>query len=277
MIDLGAPEAVVARSGDVLARAGVWLPGNSSSAPVVAPLSESGSGSVPGPALVEVRELRHEYARGLPSIRDIDLTIGQGERVALVGPNGSGKSTLLRLLAGLFRPAHGMVLIAGKDPARLTTRRLAEQVGFVFQDPELGFVGATVEEEVMTGLAPGRQPEARVLMERLGLPLEAFSGRSPYRLSGGEQRRLSVATALVRGPRLLLLDEPTFGQDRTGWEAMAGILRELVAAGVTVIAATHDEQFATQFATRRVTLADGWVVADDGPEAPGTNQPEPTC
>jgi energy-coupling factor transport system ATP-binding protein len=97
------------------------------------------------------------------------------------------------------------------------------------------------------------------------MPLERFAERSPYRLSGGEQRRLSVATALARRPRVLLLDEPTFGQDRRGWEALAAILDELVEAGTAVIAATHDERFAARVAQRRIEMADGWVVADDGP------------
>ncbi|MEO7665021.1 MAG: ATP-binding cassette domain-containing protein, partial [Candidatus Limnocylindrales bacterium] len=87
---------------------------------------------------------------------------------------------------------------------------------------------------------------------------------SPYRLSGGEQRRLSVATALVRRPRLLLLDEPTFGQDRRGWESLVTILEELVEAGTSLVFATHDESFAGRLAGRRIELADGWIVADDG-------------
>ena len=101
-------------------------------------------------------------------------------------------------------------------------------------------------------------------MDRLDLPLEQFGDRSPYRLSGGEQRRLSIATALARRPRLLVLDEPTFGQDRRGWEALAGILAEQVGEGTAVLAATHDQRFAGRVADRRVEMADGWLIADDG-------------
>jgi energy-coupling factor transport system ATP-binding protein len=100
------------------------------------------------------------------------------------------------------------------------------------------------------------------------MPLETFGERSPYRLSGGEQRRLSVATALARRPRILLLDEPTFGQDRHGWEALASILDELVEQGTAVLAATHDERFASRVGRRRLQMADGWVIGDDGPDGP---------
>jgi len=119
-------------------------------------------------------------------------------------------------------------------------------------------------DEIALGLSGADVLAAGGTLERLGLPLERFGARSPYRLSGGEQRRLSVATALARRPRVLLLDEPTFGQDRRGWEAMAVIIDELAADGIAVIAATHDERFAARVARRRVELAGGRIVADDG-------------
>jgi energy-coupling factor transport system ATP-binding protein len=215
--------------------------------------------------LVELDHVRFAYARGAePVVRDVNLDIRAGERVALVGPNGSGKSTLLRLIAGLLRPSAGSILVGGADPRRLTAPLLARLTGLVFQDPELGFLGDTVAEEIGIGLEPARARGAAALLERLGMPLASFGDRSPYRLSGGEQRRLSVATALARRPRLLLLDEPTFGQDRRGWEALATILGELVESGTAMIAATHDERFATQVARRRLEMADGWVIADEG-------------
>lgn len=270
-IDLGPPADVLARSGNRLAREGIWLPGDVSSRPVappeipLPPVASAGPAIGTGPDLVELRGVRFEYVPGRPVVRDITLAIGPGERIALVGPNGGGKSTLLRLIAGLLRPRLGSVCLNGLDPARLRAPRLAELVGFVFQDPELGFLGDTVADEIALGLDPASTRRATDLLERLGLPLERFGGRSPYRLSGGEQRRLSVAAALARRPRLLILDEPTFGQDRRGWEAMAAIVDELVGEGTAVIAATHDARFAATVARRRIEMADGWVVADDGP------------
>ena len=276
-IDMGPAADVLARSRDRLAAEGIWLPGDAT--PGARRPSRPGPAS-PAP-LLETRDLRFAYDPGRPVVRDVRLSVGAGERVALVGPNGSGKSTLLRLLAGLLRPAGGTVRLDGRDPVRLAGRRLAGEVGFVFQDPELGFLADTVAEDVTLGAAgvEGAAPTDGAvtdLMARLGLPLDRFGPRSPYRLSGGEQRRLSLAGALVRRPRLLLLDEPTFGQDRRGWELIVSLIAELVDAGTTVIAATHDRSFADRIADRRIEMADGWIVADEAtgaaraPSAAGT-------
>jgi energy-coupling factor transporter ATP-binding protein EcfA2 len=268
-IDLGPPIDVLARSHERLEEAGIWLPGDL--APDDTAADDGAGAELGGPGgprasdVLEVHHARYEFARGVPVVRDVDLGIASGERVALVGANGSGKSTLLRLMAGLLRPRAGSIRLGGVDPSRLSSKRLSRLAGFVFQDPELGFLADTVGEEIALGLNHGETLAAGQLLERLGLPLREFGARSPYRLSGGEQRRLSVATALVRRPRVLLLDEPTFGQDRRGWEATAELIGELVDEGTAVVAATHDERFASRVASRRLEMADGWVVADDAP------------
>ncbi|MEO8208496.1 MAG: ABC transporter ATP-binding protein [Chloroflexota bacterium] len=256
VIDLGDPVTVLARSGSRLGHAGIWLPGAMAAGPRRAPATAAQS-------LVAVREARFAYQRGVPVIRDANLVIRASERVALIGPNGSGKSTLLRLVAGLLKPTVGTVRLAGRDPVRLPATRLAGMVGYVFQDPELGFIADTVAEEIRLGMDVAGGRRAAELIDRLGMPLGRFGSRSPYQLSGGEQRRLSVVTALARRPRLLVLDEPTFGQDRRGWETMVEVVNELVGEGTAVLAATHDERFATRVADRRVEMADGWIVTDD--------------
>ena len=216
-----------------------------------------------GPILA-LEGVRYTFDRSIPAVRDVTLEVDAGERVALVGPNGSGKTTLLRLAAGLLRPQAGAVRIAGRDPFRLSAPGLAALAGFVHQDPELGFLADTVAEEVALGLPPAAIAPARDLADRLALPLDRFGDRSPYSLSGGEQRRLSLVTALARGPAVLLLDEPTYGQDRHGHEALVRVLDDIVGDGCAVLAATHDERFVRDAATRRVELADGWVD-DDAP------------
>jgi energy-coupling factor transport system ATP-binding protein len=246
-----------------MAEAGIWLPNVAQRPPqAVAAPATSGDASVP---VAEAYDLSFAYERGQSALREVDLAVGRNERVALVGPNGSGKSTLGRLLVGLLSPQAGTVRLSGVDPARLEPSRLARLAGYVFQDPERQFLTGTVAQEVHLGLAPDEAAGVGELMARLGLPLERFGGRSPYRLSGGEQRRLSLACVLTRRPRLLVLDEPTFGQDRLGYESLLAILDERVAEGTAVVAATHDERFVADFAQRRVGLAAGRVVADSRP------------
>jgi energy-coupling factor transporter ATP-binding protein EcfA2 len=258
-IDVGRPDDVLARSGAALDATGVWLPSEDGSAPGTRP-DPGVPGSSDAPAVLEVADAWFDYVPGSPVLHGVSVAVRASERVALVGPNGSGKSTLLRLALGLLRPGAGQVLVAGDDPSRLSPARLAERVGYVVQDPELGFMADTVREEVELGLPADACARAVELAERLGLPPDQFGGRSPYRLSGGEQRRLSLVTALARRPALLVLDEPTFGQDRRGHEALVAALDELAAAGTAILAATHDERFVARSSDRTIALDEGWVV-----------------
>jgi energy-coupling factor transport system ATP-binding protein len=214
-----------------------------------------------GPAVVTARGVGFGYEDAPHAVHAVDLALTRGERVALVGPNGSGKSTLGRLLAGLLRPAAGEVRLRGRDPHDLHPRDLAGEAVFLFQDPEQQFVALRVEDEITLGLDARARRAAAALMDRIELPLGAFGDRSPYTLSGGEQRRLSLATALVRHPALLVLDEPTFGMDRRGHDAVLEILGERVDEGAAVLAATHDERFVAAFARRIVRMEAGRIVA----------------
>ena len=257
-IDVGAPGDVLSRSWERMAAAGIWLPTEAvatASGPSVAAPDASAS-----PVLIAT-DLRFGYERDVPVIRDLSLAIARGERVALLGPNGGGKSTLGRLLVGLLRPNRGSVVLAGHDPSRLKPAELARLAGYVFQDPEAGFLANTVAEEVELGLTPKEAALVPDLMHRLELPLGEFGSRSPYRLSGGEARRLSLAVALVRDPAVLVLDEPTFGQDRLGYDGLLRILRERSDAGTTLVVATHDLRLVRDLDARVVEIDDGWLVS----------------
>lgn len=222
----------------------------------------SASSWSPASAILTTHALSFAYADGPAVVRDVDLALTRGERVALVGTNGSGKSTLSRLLVGLLRPGGGRVQLAGLDPSRLAPVELARHAAYVFQDPEQQFVTLRVIDEVMLGLKADGRRDAEALMDRIDMPLGLFGDRSPYTLSGGEQRRLSLATALVRHPEVLVLDEPTYGQDRRGHEALVEILAGRVDAGAAVLAATHDERFIAAFANRVLRLEAGRIVAN---------------
>jgi len=258
-IDIGAPAEILARSGEAMRAAGIWLPGDEASRVLVGPDLPGDYGDV----VLEADGVRFGYQRGEPAVRDVSFRAAAGERIALVGPNGSGKTTLGRLLVGLLRPDHGRVYLAGDDPSRMAAATLARHAGYVFQEPERQFLGQTVDEEVRIGLTEEETARVDDLMTRLGLPLERFATRSPYRLSGGEQRRLSLACVLVRRPEVLVLDEPTFGQDRRGYEGLLGILAEHLDDGACLIAATHDMRFVADVGQRVVEMEAGWIVSDE--------------
>jgi len=259
-IDVGKPGLVLKRSRTRMAAAGIWLPGKT---------LEPGPGPGPGAGTERLADgdpmliadgLRFGYERDAPVVRDVSLSISRGERVALLGPNGGGKSTLGRLLVGLLRPDHGEVRLVGRDPSRLKPHDLARLAGYVFQDPESGFLANTVSEEVGLGLTPEEAERLPTLMDALDLPLASFGERSPYRLSGGEARRLSLAVALVRDPEVLVLDEPTFGQDRHGYDGLLRILRDRAGAGTALVVATHDLRLVRDLGARVIEIDDGWLV-----------------
>jgi energy-coupling factor transport system ATP-binding protein len=217
----------------------------------------------PGAALVRARDVTFRYPAALNLALDgVDLELRAGEAVALTGANGSGKSTLALLLAGLLRPARGSVTGAdGAALARLTARTLVGHVGTVFQDPEHQFVRGRADDELMVGpLRTGAtldaaRARAADLLERLRLaPLAAAN---PFTLSGGEQRRLSVATALATDPPLLVLDEPTFGQDRATYAELVVLLRGARDAGRGIVFATHDRALVGTLADREIRLVAG--------------------
>jgi energy-coupling factor transport system ATP-binding protein len=230
-----------------------------------------GEGSLvqPGP-LVEVRALNFQYPRAAaPTVRDLNLTLWPGELVAVVGANGAGKSTLARLLAGIPRPPSGAVFVNGEDAAAIPSARLAQDVGYVFQYPEHQFVGQTVLDDVAYGPRRAGLPEsealarARALLDDFGL--RHLEAAHPFTLSHGEQRRLSVASMLVLGQSLLLLDEPTFGQDQRNATMLLDKLEALADAGRTIVAISHDMRLVAERAHRVLVMANGALTFDGTP------------
>lgn len=274
-IDVGAPAEVARRSANRMHEAGIWLP--AAIEPAAAGLTSRASpgprdgrarmtrpgAAMPPAGAIEGTGLSFAYEHGRPILHDLTIRIEAGERIAVVGPNGGGKSTLARLLVGLLRPDRGTVRLGGDDPARLPAADLARRAAYVFQDPERQFLAERVRDEIMLGLEAGRRPAAAALLDELGLPLDRFGDRSPFRLSGGEARRLSLAVALVRDPQVLVLDEPTFGQDRRTYDGLLAILDRHLQAGTTLIVATHDLRFVADVARRVVTIEAGRVIADE--------------
>jgi energy-coupling factor transport system ATP-binding protein len=238
----GPPDSVFAAHGDALAAEGVWVPGRPA-APRTA---------VTPPTTELVRATAAAVRDRLPAV---SLTVRGGEVLAVTGPNGAGKSTLALLLGGLLKPSCGRVEASpGGPPHRWRAAELTTRIGSVFQDPEHQFVTHRVADELALGPRRIGRTEAEVtatvdeLLHRLRL--EKLAGANPYTLSGGEARRLSVATALATAPRLLVLDEPTFGQDRRTWIELVDLLAGLRDAGHGIVAVTHDDAFVTALADR---------------------------
>ncbi|HEY0409833.1 MAG TPA: ABC transporter ATP-binding protein, partial [Candidatus Dormibacteraeota bacterium] len=182
-----------------------------------------------------------------------------GEVLAVAGPNGAGKSTSALVLGGLLAPTSGRVdAAAGGAPHTWRAAALTRRIGSVFQNPEHQFVTTRVADELALGPRRLGRPAAAVnatvdeLLDRLRLT--RLAGANPYTLSGGEARRLSVATALATAPRLLVLDEPTFGQDRRTWIELVDLLAGLRDEGHGIIAVTHDDDFVTTLADRVLPL-----------------------
>ena len=205
----------------------------------------------------------HRYAADAPEVlHEVDLQVGAGESVALIGPSGAGKTTLARLALGLLRPTSGWIDLAGRRTSETAVSTLAETAGLVLQNPVHQLFAERVEDEIALALRGRPDAQARVaaLLERFALgPLR---DRHPLRLSEGERRRVALAATLARSPRLLVMDEPTLGQDDRQRASLAALVRELVADGAAVIAISHDPEFVNDACERVIVLRAGTIVAD---------------
>uniref|UniRef100_UPI0024AE5B62 ABC transporter ATP-binding protein n=1 Tax=Microbacterium flavum TaxID=415216 RepID=UPI0024AE5B62 len=219
----------------------------------------------PGEVLLRARDLAVARVRGVAVASGLDLDVHAGAALAITGPNGAGKSTLALTLAGLLAPAAGEVRAAesldagaGEVPLRWRSRDLLTRIGTVFQEPEHQLLRTTVQDELEVGpRALGRSEDviaARTdeLLERLRLAHLARA--NPYTLSGGEKRRLTVAAALATSPRVLVLDEPTFGQDARTWSELVALLAALRDEGTAILTVTHDDAVVAALHARRFVL-----------------------
>jgi len=217
-------------------------------------------------AIIEVKGLTYDYGRG-PVLSGVDLTIKKGEFAAIVGQNGSGKSTLMSLITGLRVPKTGTITIAGKDIQKVSPQGI---VGYVFQYPEHQFVADTVGKELRFGLEEriGSDELEWRIKEILNLfGLEGRENESPYTLSVGEKRMLSVASMLVLRPKLLILDEPTTGLDRHLTTTLMKILRQFVEDfGLTVLQVSHDMEQVAEYCTKVAVIDQGQVVITGTPQ-----------
>lgn len=267
----GGPREVLEQRGAELAAGGVWVPGHE---PRPARRSREGLDRCGADEpLLDVRAVavrRPGLAR--PAVSGVDVAVAAGRALCVTGPNGAGKSSLALALAGLAAPSDGEVRAAarlaagarGPHPHRWRPRELVTRIGTVFQEPQHQFVARTVAEELAVspsraGVSPGET--ARRVEELLDrLRLTALARANPFTLSGGEQRRLSVATALATRPAVLVLDEPTFGQDARTWAELVTLLQGLLRSGTALVAITHDAALVDAVADAVLELRSGQPV-----------------
>jgi len=226
----------------------------------------------PSRLLLRVEHLTFGYDRKRPTLQDINFSLQSGGMVALCGRNGSGKTTLARLLMRINQPPRGTVWLGTEDLAGLEPREIAAEVGYVFQNPDHQFVTDRVWDEVAYGLQvrgfsdPAVQDRVEEMLTIVDL--QRYANRSPFSLSLGERRRLSVATMLVLEPRLLLLDEPTIGQDHERAQQLMQLMSRLRQRyGTTVLMITHDVRLVAEWAERVLILGQGRLLYDGPPHA----------
>lgn len=217
-------------------------------------------------AAVTIEGLSYRYPDGTDALHDVTLDIGRGESVAIVGANGSGKTTVAKHLIGLLRPTAGVVLLDGSDTAASSIAELAQTVGFAFQDPGDQLFERSVAREVSFGPRQlGRSPVETAAAVEGALALTGLGSErdtNPYDLARPLRKLVTLAGVLAMDPALLVLDEPTTGQDPEGTERVGRIVEAMQAAGRTVIAITHDDAFAERWFDRTVVMDSGRVVED---------------
>lgn len=258
----GDPKEVFAQFGDMLANGGAWVPGRTITS--FAPKKEYSCDDKSQDLALYTRDC--SFGRTVPLAQHVNIGFRFGEVAALMGPNGAGKTTVALTLAGLLKPLEGSVclakdLVPEKRDNNLWTwksRELLGRIGMVFQEPEHQFVTSCVRDEVALGPRKQGKSEqesydiADAMLERMNL--KRFALANPYTLSGGEKRRLSVASLLAAAPRVVIMDEPTFGQDFTTWTAMVELIAQIRDSGSAVIMVTHDDALVEALGARVIRV-----------------------
>ncbi len=225
-----------------------------------------------GELLIDGRQLVYTYPQGVQALKGVSLQVRAGEMLAIVGRNGAGKSTLAKLMVGLLRPQGGVLTLFGRPAQGWKVQDLANQIGLVFQNPEHQFLTDRVADEIgysllAQGVEDAGQIERQVqaMLEQLGL--QEVAEVHPFALSAGLKRRLGVATMLVGSPRVLLVDEPTYGQDRHMTHTLMELMEGIRARGIAVVMITHDMRLVQEYAERVVVMSEGMILHTGSPDS----------
>jgi energy-coupling factor transport system ATP-binding protein len=216
--------------------------------------------------MIEVKDVHFSYPNKVEALKGVSLTIRDGEFIAVMGQNGAGKSTLVKHFNGLLKPTMGKVHVDGVETNKTSVAALARNVGFVFQNPDHQLFSETVEDEIAFALKNfGFKPEViekRVMWALNLLGLTQYRKTSPFLLSGGERKRVALASVLAWDPKTLILDEPTIGQDHEQKEKLRQFITQMQTQEKTVVIVTHDVEFVAECNPRVVLMKEGKIVAD---------------
>jgi len=216
--------------------------------------------------MIEVENVRFRYPSGVEALKGVSLVIKNGEFVAIMGQNGAGKTTLVKHFNGLLKPSEGTVRVDGVETTKTSVATLSRNAGFVFQNPDHQLFSETVEEEIAFALKnfgfEDEVIEQRITWALNLLGLTQYRKTSPFLLSGGERKRVALASVLAWNPNMLILDEPTIGQDYQQKEKLRQFIVQMQAQGKTVVIVTHDVEFVAESNPRVVLMKEGTVVAD---------------
>ncbi len=215
---------------------------------------------------IEVRDLNHRYPNGFHALHDVSVRIERGEFVAIIGQNGSGKTTFVKHLNGLLRPTSGTILVNGQNIRKRKVSEMAKQVGYCFQNPDHQIFCDTVYKEVAFGPQnlhlSQAEIDARVDEALAAVGLLDVREQMPKELSKGQRQRIAVASVLSMRPEILIIDEPTTGQDYRDGIEMLNLVQRLNAAGHTILFITHDMPMVARYARRVLVFRDGQVLLD---------------
>ncbi len=226
--------------------------------------------------LILVNDVDYRYLNGTVALKKINLKIYKGELVGIMGKNGAGKTTLIRTFNGLIRPTNGNIYINGENIKSKTTGTLSQKVGIIFQNPEHQVFSNTVEEEIKYSLKSlnlskqENQIKTDDILKKFNL--DKYRERSPLNLSGGETKKLAVASIFCRDPDILVFDEPTLGQDAKEISFFIELIKSEMKNGKTIIIITHNIEFAMEYISRTILMADGKIIADGPTKKVITNE-----
>jgi energy-coupling factor transport system ATP-binding protein len=216
--------------------------------------------------MIEVKDLYFTYPNGVEALRGVSLTIQDGEFVAIMGQNGAGKTTLVKHFNGLLKPTKGRVVVDAVDVTKVSVASISRNVGFVFQNPDHQLFCESVEEEISFALRNfGFKDDVirnRVTWALNLLGLTQYRKTSPFMLSGGERKRVALASVLAWDPKILILDEPTIGQDYQQKEKLRQFILQMETQEETIIMVTHDVEFVAECNPRVLLMREGKIIAD---------------